>query len=1654
MSEFDRVESLTLKLIEGPLSEEEQAELDALLDGDETAEAIHFALIEQEAALRSMVPVDLTAKVMDGVRGYGPTEPDWRWLFSKRFWQVTAAAVAIAATILLIVSLERANRQADSQETVVFGQVEAAPGQSAPQRVQVRDGATNTPIRDADVRLALLDPKGSRVWEGAATTDDAGYTFFEPTVPGDAPEGSYTLRVEATASGNSTRVERKLEIHRAFKVMLVTDKPTYQPGQLVHMRTLSRDGTDGVPVADAEIVLEVHDAKGNKVFKKALTTSKYGIAAADFQLADQVVTGDYTVRAVLGDTESERSVIVERYTLPKFSVDMTTHAGFYAPGEVMSGRVSSAYTFGKPVTADVTVVASELVAGWEAFATAQGRTDSEGVYAFELPLKRVFTGMAAGQATVRLEATVTDSAGHIQTTVREVVVATRPLHIEVYPESGNLVRGAPNTLFVLTSYPDGRPAETELEVQGLSGTLRTSASGVAEVEWMPTGDTHVVVKATDSRGLKAKVDAPLTYDDRADTLLLRTDKAIYSAGDTATIDVLAPAGSGVAFIDVVRNRRTVLTRTLQVEATAGEIGRAQLILDLPSDLHGTLEVHAYRLDRTGNVIGDTRKIDVRRSSELTISAQLDRDVYRPGGRARLQIDITDSDGQPVPSALGLSVVDEAVFALEEMNPGLTPTRNFAPTATVYPATPAEASERFVTKQARIAKEKKSWFRDLAGLASLLPGLVYLLLTMPLVIYGGFRGLHRVPLTEGPERDQFARSLWILALWWTASLYLPVFVCTLFACTQLLIPLVIGGIVAALFSATLVGVEVRKIRDNPLSHGVPMLRRLVSVLPFAALIGGFGQVAPLLASQTWRGSLDEGFALVFFVGVPLLVSLVAGALCGVGPSVAGSGLLRWFWVVTSRSALAVSPSLLWFVLVGMVAASFAQYEMVATSTGGGARDNLGSAGGSPPPTTPGVRVRRDFPETLAWIPELITDDLGHISVDIDLADSITDWRASLTAVSGDGSLGGTDEKIRVFQDFFVDIDFPVALTQHDQITVPVAIYNYLEVPQTLRLEAEPAAWYALRGPASKTLRVGPGEVTVASFSIEALKPGEHPFLVRAFGTSLADAVERTVHVKPDGQAVVQTFSGNFEEGVTHEIEIPDDTIDGGSDLFVKVYPGSFSQLVEGLDSVFRMPYGCFEQTSSTTYPNVLVLDYLRQTKQIKPEVELKALEYIGIGYQRLLSFEVRGGGFEWFGRAPANKVLTAYGLMEFSDMSRVYDVDPKMVARTRTWLMGQQESDGSWIPDSQGINEGATGQYLGETLRTTAYIAWALAESAPDGQRDYQMERAWAYIATHVADETDPYTLAVVANALVAGNQPGATQIIEQLDRLKTTEDKLVHWRSSATGVTFSRGDVLNIETTALAAHAYLEGGMGTTTAHPALAWLTTNKDQFGNWHSTQATVHALRALIKGAGSGSEIDRDVDVTINAGGALAETVHITPADADVFRLISLREHVASGTNRVTLETTGGANLAYQIVSTHYVPHPVLLPSATEEDLSIEVDYDKTRLAVDDILQADVRVSWNRPGAANMTMIGLGLPPGFEPVADTFEKLVSNGVIEKFSVTGNQAILYVRRIQNGHRLEFGYQLRAKYPVRAQAPAATAYQYYEPEVRDETAPVDLIIE
>ena len=489
----------------------------------------------------------------------------------------------------------------------------------------------------------------------------------------------------------------------------------------------------------------------------------------------------------------------------------------------------------------------------------------------------------------------------------------------------------------------------------------------------------------------------------------------------------------------------------------------------------------------------------------------------------------------------------------------------------------------------------------------------------------------------------------------------------------------------------------------------------------------------------------------------------------------------------------------------------------------------------------------------------------------------------------------------------------------------------------------------------------------------------------------------------------------------------------------------------MDSILQMPGGCFEQTSSSTYPNVLALDYMKRTKKLTPEIHAKAEGYIANGYQRLLTFEVPGGGFSWFGQAPANKILTAYGLMEFNDMAKVSDVDPRLIERTADWLAREQQPDGGWKPDTSFINEGATNRYNSDELRITAYMAWSLANTGYQGPA---IEKAKQFIESHSGVRADAYTLAVIANfAADYGKDRGFTnRSMQALIDARSEDGDQVSWKAEETGV-YSTGESAAIETTGLATQALLKWGQASGTARKALTFIASKKQASGNWGTTQATIMALRALVLATQlSASDVHGALEIALD--GKLVETLQLAAENNDLLHQFVFKGIESGKAASVQLNFTGTGTLAYQVVGRYFTPWEEK-PAA--EALSIRVDYDRTRLAQNDVATATATIRNNLNKTANMVMVDLGIPPGFDLLSEDLQSFqektagAKSGRLEKFSLTATQAILYFNALAANQTAAVTFRLRAKYPIRAHTFQSRVYEYYDPNVTAVAHPVRL---
>jgi len=294
-------------------------------------------------------------------------------------------------------------------------------------------------------------------------------------------------------------------------------------------------------------------------------------------------------------------------------------------------------------------------------------------------------------------------------------------------------------------------------------------------------------------------------------------------------------------------------------------------------------------------------------------------------------------------------------------------------------------------------------------------------------------------------------------------------------------------------------------------------------------------------------------------------------------------------------------------------------------------------------------------------------------------------------------------------------------------------------------------------------------------------------------------------------------------------------------------------------------------------------------------------------------------------------------------------------------------------------------------------------------------------------------------------------VLEKLIGMARTEGEKMWWESEITGITHSSGDCADLEATGYAGLALLTSGRYPGPTTQVINYLISKKDPNGTWHSTQATILALKVLLLSQGKATqEIDAEIEVEVN--GQRASAFALTPGNADVMRLVDCKQFVRKGANEVAINFGGKGSCLYQIVTRYYLPWPARADiPAGKGPLTIDLTYDRTKLAKDDILTATATVSNNMPLTTSMIIVDLGVPPGFAVESGDLAELVDMNKIQKFKLTGRQIIVYLEKLDPQQVVEFSYRLRAKFPIKAKTPKSTAYEYYNPDNSATAAPTEI---
>ena len=179
--------------------------------------------------------------------------------------------------------------------------------------------------------------------------------------------------------------------------------------------------------------------------------------------------------------------------------------------------------------------------------------------------------------------------------------------------------------------------------------------------------------------------------------------------------------------------------------------------------------------------------------------------------------------------------------------------------------------------------------------------------------------------------------------------------------------------------------------------------------------------------------------------------------------------------------------------------------------------------------------------------------------------------AMLASTRSGVLGTATSSLKVFNDFFADLDLPVTLTQGDRVSIPVAVYNYSGKTGRVSLKLQPDHWYALDNDNPEKMvdaeagRVGGSQFTLHANRIRKFKLTLTAPMKGVGGETRDDVVVREIEVVPNGREQNLVFNGRLETGAQHVLHFPANAIPDATTLFVRLYPGPLSQMIEGMDS---------------------------------------------------------------------------------------------------------------------------------------------------------------------------------------------------------------------------------------------------------------------------------------------------------------------------------------------------------------------------------------------------------------------------------------------------------------------------------------------------------
>ena len=1374
------------------------------------------------------------------------------------------------------------------------------------------------------------------------------------------------------------------------RIYLQFDKPFYKPGDTIWFQVYLRNAHNFTASETSAIVhIEWISPKGSIEQHLRLIT-KNGIASGDLAINDNANGGLYKIKAYTHWQKNEAATLlfekeipVQKTVLPNLKMKLDFKKEAYGAGEEVVAHINLEKL-------DNTALKNTFFNFYvnikgEKFLEQKSSTDHTGLalIRFNLPQK-----LDSSDGLLNI---VIPFEGNNESISRSIPIILNHIAMEFYPEGGELIQGLSARVAFRALNEYGKPADVAGKIfnqqHQLRGEFSSFHQGMGAFTLIPEATEKYYIKITQPQGVDLKLDLPQVQP-RGYTLSVKEN----FPNDRLEVSVNTTEKEQLFLIAQMRGN---ILFSQSVPAVPGENRLSIRLQDMPM---GVLQLTLFDAKKIARA---ERLVFINRSKQLKVAISSDKDKYLPREKVRLSIKVSDERGISLPAQLSLSVTNDKIISFADDQSGhilaklsLEPElKNEVYKPNFYFNENEERSLQALDYLMMTQGWRRFTWEEVQQNKKFAPGFpAEQTLIKGRVIGVDNQGVEGAKITLKSSKKTFLSG---------KSGYFSIPELELYAIEELQATFGDASSMTHYINDYSEPLEIRLYRGG-YPTPMPIMEGLFLNAPMA------GEVLKNKKIPELRKLKPEEDKFVM-KNQPIVVAekIMADDLKLDQLNVEEK---REMAKIMPRNRRLMVPEPQEKQVLYRRAREFPKLDY---------------------PKTPKIETRNDFRDTIFWQGYVVVDRKGQAAIEFYNSDEITAFRTTVEGI-GTGGLLGRKEYLHYTQlPFSLSAKIPIAVTLGDKIILPVTLLNRTsrDIHGSFKV-LPPEGWKERLIPKSdlvikahKTLTVYPEfEITPQA------KEGE--FSAKFSSPFDQDAFTQKVKVLAKGFPVSLAVSAQQMEKAFF-IE-PKNLIAGTLTAELNVFPTSLSELLKGIEAILSEPYGCFEQASSSTYPNILILRYLNEQGIKDKTITEKANKLIESGYKRLVAYETKEKGYEWFGGSPAHEALTAYGLMEFKDMTSVYgQVSPDMMKRTGEWLLSRKDGKGGFKRSAQALDSfgGADADI------TNAYIVYALSEAGYHFEIQTEIEKAFAVTEA----SKDPYLIGLVVNTLFNIQDGRAEKLLQQLLKLQQQDG---HWQGTKHSITRSTGLGLNIETTSLAILALLKSKqVNHLVLTRAVSFMIASRSPNGGFSNTQSTIMALRALTAFAKFSKRTAESGKVMLFIDGKKASEKSYAAGEKNVIHLGGLHEYIKEGKHEIKVQFVGVKNplpFTFALKYNTFLPH-----HATQSSVELKTALKQKQVKMGDTVRLDVELRNKTQTGLPMTMAIIGIPGGLSPQPWQLKELQEKKVFDFFETMGNDVVIYYRQMSPAEKKTIQLDLKAEIPGDYEASASRAYLYYTNEFK-----------